>query len=170
MEIWKDVPGYEGRYQVSNIGRVKRFFWGKRSCKPEIMQPTKSKGYLIVGLNDGSSKIKTFGVHRLVALAFIPNPESKPETNHKDLNKTNNRAENLEWATSSENVQHAWCFKSTRRKTGLEVKKAFEKLMMPEKPNPKLNRVKHEDIREKALRYLGLTDDQILEETKNKVA
>ena len=98
-EIWKDIYGYEGKYQVSNYGRI-------RSVK--ILKPCKSSfGYYRVGFSE-NGKIKSFSVHRLVALSFVPNPERKKEVNHMDGDKTNNRADNLEWVTQSENIQHAY--------------------------------------------------------------
>lgn len=99
-EIWKDVEGYEGLYQVSNFGRVKRVTTGR------ILKGGKDKyGYLIVNLYKNSvGSIKT--IHRLVAEAFIPNPENKPQVNHVDENKTNNSLDNLEWMTAKENTNH----------------------------------------------------------------
>lgn len=96
MEIWKDLKGYEGKYRVSNKGRVSNY---KR-----ILTPTDNgNGYLIIGLcKDG--KKKNFYIHRLVAGAFIDNPKNKPVVNHRDYNTKNNNAENLEWATQKENV------------------------------------------------------------------
>lgn len=99
-EIWKDIQGYEGLYQVSNLGRVKRVTTGR------ILKGGKDKyGYLIVNLYKYSvGSIKT--IHRLVAEAFIPNPENKPQVNHVDENKTNNSLDNLEWMTAKENTNH----------------------------------------------------------------
>ena len=95
-EVWKDVVGYEGLYKVSNCGRV----WSCRRNKLRKQQIT--KGYKMVNLKvDGKSKV--FSVHRLVALAFIENPNNKREVNHIDENKTNNHISNLEWVTSKEN-------------------------------------------------------------------
>lgn len=99
-EIWKDIKGFEGLYQVSNLGRVKSL------KKDIIMKPSKHReGYLYYILRKQGRK--TFKAHRLVAITFIPNPESKPEVNHKDGNKKNNSADNLEWLTRSENAIHA---------------------------------------------------------------
>lgn len=98
-EIWKDVVGYEGIYQVSNLGNVKRKY---------ILKPHKDRrGYLFVNLSH-NSKVLCSRVHRLVALAFIPNPLNKKEINHKNGNKLDNRVENLEWATHKENMKHAF--------------------------------------------------------------
>lgn len=99
-EIWKDIPKYEGLYQVSNMGNVKNYITG---C---ILSPTYCKSnYLKVKLSYGPQK--TIMVHRLVAEAFCPNPFEKPQVNHKDANKENNRADNLEWVTAKENTAHA---------------------------------------------------------------
>lgn len=93
MEHWKDIKGYEGRYQVSDLGRVKSFCNGKERI---IVGYKNTDGYMIVGLcKDGKRKICL--VHRIVAHAFIPNPDELPEVNHKDECKTNNIVSNLEW-------------------------------------------------------------------------
>lgn len=89
-EIWKDIGGFEGLYQVSNLGRVKRVTTGR-----VLKGMASGKGYLLVGLSKNNIRsVKT--IHRLVAQAFIPNPENKPEVNHIDENKTNNMVSNLE--------------------------------------------------------------------------
>lgn len=110
-EIWKDISGYEGRYHVSNHGRVKsctRADCNNRLVKERILHTRKSKvGYLQVTLFcDGAAKSLT--VHRLVATAFIQNLENKPEVNHIDGDKHNNHVDNLEWVTSRENHLHAF--------------------------------------------------------------
>jgi len=109
-EIWKDVKGYEGLYQVSNIGRVKRLRFTNRYTDREqerikVLKLCK-KGYLRVALFK-NGKGKHVEVQRLVAIAFIPNPDNKPEVNHIDGNKKNNKVENLEWVTISENAIHS---------------------------------------------------------------
>ena len=122
-EIWLDVKGYEGLYKVSNFGRVKSLArkyknqYGEFGYKKEFIKAQKiscynkkekqKNGYFVVNLakDDNGNWIR---VHRLVAEAFIPNPENKKEVNHKDGNKLNNKVDNLEWVTHQENCLHAW--------------------------------------------------------------
>lgn len=113
-EIWKDIEGYEGLYQVSNLGQVKSLERTiiVKNCKqsktyPECIKipfPNK-KGYLRVQLYK-NNKRRNLRVHRLVALAFIPNPDNKPKVNHIDGDPTNNVVSNLEWVTGEENRAH----------------------------------------------------------------
>lgn len=103
QEEWRDVVGYEGLYQVSNIGRVKRL--KGYGCKlSRILKPCKNHfGYIDVSLcKDGKEQKKK--VHRLVAAAFIQNPDNKPEIDHIDGTRDNNRADNLRWVTHKENL------------------------------------------------------------------
>lgn len=115
-EIWHDVIGYEGLYKVSNLGNVKmlqRLLPDKRILKEKILkQQIQRNGYLLVGLRK-EGKQKFILVHRIVASAFIPNIENKKQVNHIDGNKLNNKVNNLEWVTASENIKHAY-------KTGLK--------------------------------------------------
>ena len=101
-EEWRDVVGYEGRYQVSSMGRVKSFKWNKE----RFLKPSMDKdGYLLVNLCAGG-KPKTLKVHRLVCEAFHENPDNRPQVNHINEDKTDNRACNLEWCTCKQNVNH----------------------------------------------------------------
>lgn len=103
-EIWRPIKRYEDFYHVSNYGRVKSFHKGKvRILKPQDNR----NGYLFIGIAI-NSETKYCLIHRLVAQAFIPNPQGKPEVNHCDGHKLNNHVSNLEWCTASENRQHAY--------------------------------------------------------------
>lgn len=113
-EIWKDIQGYEGLYQVSNLGRVRSLDrkvqhpkGGKRFSKGQIIKPGATpKGYLFVQLSSGS-EICTKRVNRLVAEAFIPNPKNLPVVNHKDKDRANNSVANLEWCTVEYNNRYS---------------------------------------------------------------
>lgn len=113
-EIWKDIPNYEGLYQVSNLGRVMSLHsYGGNSSR--IMKPCgNGTGYLKVMLCKNLQQ-KQYLVHRLVAMAFIPNPNNYDFVNHKDENKMNNCVENLEWCTKSYNSIY-YLNKDKRRK------------------------------------------------------
>jgi hypothetical protein len=115
MEIWKDIIGYEGCYQVSNLGRVKSLIRGI------ILKPLINLGYACVYLHNKCSK-KNCLVHRLVAKAFIPNPNGYEQVNHKDENKANNMVENLEWCTSKYNANYGSRNKRCSEKRNLQVK------------------------------------------------
>ena len=104
-EIWKDVDGYNGRYQISNLGRFKSYAQDNKNGKIKTGNKTK-KGYLTMLLYDGEGNKTWRPVHRLVAEAFIGNPNGLPQVNHKDEIKTNNRVDNLEWCTGEYNVNY----------------------------------------------------------------
>ena len=124
IEIWKYIEGYEGKYQVSNTGKIRSLCYhdgGHGVRRPKLMKPgTDESGYYRCALSK-NNELRTFKVHRLVAKAFIPNPSNKPQVNHIDGNKKNNYVSNLEWVTSSENQIHAW-------KNGLQPKFRKRKL------------------------------------------
>lgn len=116
-EIWKNVVGYEKYYQVSNFGNIKsldrqvRVWHGYITKKGKILSPSiGSCGYYVIGLN-ANNKPKTCLVHRLVAQAFIPNPQNLECVNHKDENKLNNNVNNLEWCTKKYNINYGTCIK-----------------------------------------------------------
>lgn len=104
-EIWKDIIGYEWLYQVSSIGNVKSLNYNK-TRKIVVLKNCLRLGYPVITLCNNWHITHT--IHRLVAIAFIPNPENKPQVNHIDWNKLNNNLENLEWVTCKENLQHSW--------------------------------------------------------------
>ena len=121
-EIWRDIKGYKKFYQVSNLGRVKSL-GGRNGCKkrPIIMKcnnDKKERYHRVLFSKKGS--VRRFMVHRLVAEAFIPNLKNKPIVNHKDGNKRNNRVDNLEWATLSEDSLHAFKLGLQKPKKGEE--------------------------------------------------
>ena len=128
MEIWKDIPEYEGLYQISNMGNIKALFresyqngrWGKALVRfPEriLKQETKKSGYKYVGLCK-NGVMKNYIVHRLVLLAF--NGKSNLQCNHKDGIKSNNNINNLEYCTSKENLLH--CINVLGKKRGEKTK------------------------------------------------
>lgn len=108
-ELWKDVKGYEGIYQVSNMGNVKNVL------KDRVLKPAIKRGYYQIGLRNKGTR-KFYQLHRLVAQAFIPNNNNLPQVNHIDENKLNNHVANLEWCTASYNN----CY-------GTRLKRVYEK-------------------------------------------
>lgn len=114
-EIWKPIYGYNGLYEISNFGNVKSLNYNHTN-KSRIMKPSLSR-YYSVELGKGNKQL----IHRLVASAFIENPENKQQVNHRNGIKTDNHIDNLEWVTSSENTIHAY-------KTGLQISYHIGKL------------------------------------------
>lgn len=118
MEIWKDINGWEDIYQISNLGRYRSkgrytvfsYKVGDVFLKSKILSPNRVKGYLIATLynkKNGVERRERWPLHRLVAIHFIPNPKNKPTVNHRNGVKDDNRVDNLEWATDSEQQLHA---------------------------------------------------------------
>ena len=114
QEAWKPIPGYEDKYEASNLGAIRSVARttttsGGRTRKvpsKDFLARTLNRRYAIVSLSDNGA-VKTISVHRLVAITFIPNPNSMPEINHIDGDKFNNAASNLEWVTRAQNNDHA---------------------------------------------------------------
>lgn len=129
--IWKDIQGYEGLYQVSNLGEVRSLNYKKTGNIQNLKQTSNKDGYLKVMLHK-NGKIKTYQVHRLVTLAFIENPNKYPCINHKDEDKTNNCVWNLEWC----NYKYNNCY-GTRIKRFSESRKG----KCSGKSNPKAKKV-----------------------------
>ena len=112
-EEWKEINGFEGLYEVSSFGRIKSLprqkitpKGGRYMTKETILKGFINKGYAYVLLHKGNKNYSR-KVHRLVAQAFIPNPLEKPQVNHLDYDKTNNRVENLEWVSCQENINYS---------------------------------------------------------------
>lgn len=135
LEEWRDVPGYEGLYQVSNLGRVYSF---------------KTNRYLKMGINSHGykrapllkdDKTQLRNVHRLVALAFIPNPDNKPNVDHINGDKTDNRVTNLKWATQKENINNPTTLEKLRNNPNCGGKRpgAGRKKVTIPKPNIETN-------------------------------
>ena len=110
MEIYKDIEGYEGLYQVSNKGNVKSFVNNNGVSREKVLKPAIRNGYKKVTLYKNKT-FKRFYVHRLVAQAFIENPNNYPCINHKDECKTNNVVSNIEWCTQKYNINYGTCIK-----------------------------------------------------------
>lgn len=116
-EVWRNIPNYEGIYEVSNRGKIRvlprirlgfsyktnKKTW--RHYKGKLLKPSFMGNYLCVVLTKGGLK-RTMAIHRAVALAFLPNPENKLNINHIDFNTSNNKVENIEWCTQFENIHH----------------------------------------------------------------
>ena len=127
-EIWKDIKGYEDRYQVSNLGRVKSLpherttpTGGAYLTKPRILKPSSNgKGYMRLTLRKDNKEVSKY-VHRLVAEAFIPNLDNLPEVNHKDEVKNNNKVNNLEWCTPKYNNNYGTLPKRISKRSSKKV-------------------------------------------------
>lgn len=150
MEFWKNIRGYEGLYQVSTEGRV------RNAKSKRVLRPAKnSSGYLRVLLCKDGDK-KNHSVHRLAAIAFVPTNDEKLEVNHVNGVKTDNRAENLEWVTRSENMRHLAAMNALH---GIEVRKlvtdAVAEAMLEEDERIRAMEAKLQAIEERA-RLLGV--------------
>jgi len=108
-ENWKDIAGYEGQYQVSDLGRIRSLNY-KRTGQTQVLKPRNNKGYLQINLYK-DRKGKNFWIHRLVAKAFLPNPQNYPQINHVNEDKTNNAVSNLEWCSAKFNQNYGTCQK-----------------------------------------------------------
>lgn len=113
METWKPIKGFPN-YEVSDLGSVRSLNWRGKGNSQRLFLKPHNKGYLQVELANERGR-KTFLVHRLVADAFIPNPDHYPLVNHLDADRTNNRVENLEWCTQSQNMRYAYSLPSNKR-------------------------------------------------------
>lgn len=117
QEIWKDLIGYEGLYQVSNLGNIRSLNYRKTNAIKQLKYRINHKGYFDVQISK-KAKTKRMFLHRLVARTFIPNPNNLPQVNHIDGNKLNNNVNNLEWCDNSYNQKHAYKLGLQKRQTG----------------------------------------------------
>lgn len=141
-EVWEPIRGYVGLYEVSNMGRVRSLCWYNTN-KIHILKLKKEKnGYYRVGLTKNGVQTSHL-VHRLVAIAFIPNPNNYPCVNHKDENPSNNCVENLEWCTHSYNTKYGSCIEraSNKRKNNkyskVVLQYTLENVLLAEYPSTK---------------------------------
>lgn len=166
-EIWKDIKGYEGIYQVSNLGRVKRLeslvvnsIGISRKIKEKILKPAKNHtGYLRVSLSYMNKK-SNFSVHRLVAQAFIPNPNGFKLVNHKDEDKTNNIVDNLEWCSAKYNSNYG--------NRNIKVSKKLSKKVY-QYDKTKGNLIKVWSSAREVQRNLGFANSNIIKCCKGKI-
>ncbi len=121
---WKPIKEWEGRYDISNDGKIRSWYYGKkRLSEPRVLKTKVDRyGYEVVSLHQGKRK-KSYMVHRLVAQAFLPNPHTLPQINHKNGVKTDNTVKNLEWCTVAFNIQHAFQKKLIRKENCSEGQK-----------------------------------------------
>lgn len=110
VEIWKDIPGYEGLYQASNTGKIKSLNYNNTKKEKILKSKYDERGYLAIELRNKGKRFYT-RVHRLVASAFLPNPDNLPQVNHKNEIKNDNRVENLEWCTNDYNCHYGTHYK-----------------------------------------------------------
>jgi len=165
VEIWKSIDGFED-YEVSNLGRIKSLKYNQTNI---LKAGTDKDGYLHVVLClNGNLNVRK--VHRLVAIAFIPNPENKETVNHKDGNKKNNEDDNLEWNTITENIRHS--FDVLKRKSSFGGLGKFgaahcgSKKIIQLKDGIEINRF---DSQSEAFRETGISYKHISEACNNKV-
>lgn len=176
IEIWKDIQGYEGYYQISNLGNVKSLdrivdrgngilqhrrerIMSKRVC---------ADGYYIAKLNVNKSS-KSIAIHILVARHFIDNPNNYPEVNHKDCNRKNNQVDNLEWCTHQQNVDHSKKLGHYKTKSGKDNPNyGNDTLKKKYKSNPELAKINSSRPREKNGRCVGIKmiNNNIIKEFK----
>jgi hypothetical protein len=170
-EIWKDIKGFEAIYQISNLGRVKSLkrsithsYWGKVNLSERIKKAFIDRcGYYSVMLHKESVK-KSFSVHRLVALAFIPNENKKLDVNHKNGIKTDNRLENLEWMTRSENVIHSLKTRLKIPKNGNQVHNSILS-----KENAIKIKYEHKDLTHKQIAKLYGIDSSLVSKIRRNL-
>ena len=162
-EVWKDIPDYEGLYQVSNLGRIKSLNFNKTG-KEKIMKPRTGNRYYMIALWKNGIR-KDYLLHRIIAETFIPNPQNKPFINHKDENCFNNSINNLMWCTHKENMN--WGTRNER------ISKANKGKVIPKNIREKISKSnKGKKISEEQKEYLRKirTGIKLTEEHKKKIS
>lgn len=152
IEIWKDVVGFEGKYIISNLGNVATLDWRGTNKSKQLKKTKNSNGYYTVSLKDETGS-KQHYVHRLVADAFIPKIDGKTFINHKDCNKKNNNADNLEWCTPKENIVHASINHRFPERKGIPLAHKHKRVRMIDKRSNEIIKV-FSDVME-AREYIG---------------
>lgn len=174
-EKWKDIKGFEGRYQISNAGRIRSLdakvntYYGKRTSKGKVLSPySNGHGYLMISLRQ-SGKRRVFYVHRLVAEYFIENPNKLPNVNHKDFNRGNNSVKNLEWITIKDNVRYSM-ERMRHPKRVFKPSNTGEKYIITKRGRYRLNiRKLHVDKTFKTLEEAKTFKEKIMEERGDKL-
>lgn len=170
MEEWRDIEGYEGLYQISNLGRVKsleRIDGNNHPVKEKIIKPYKTIGGYIQICLWKNGKVKHFQIHRLVAQAFIPNPNNLPECNHKDENPLNNCADNIEWCDHKYNINYGTrTEKASEKMKGHIVLQETRKKIGEAQKGKKLSE-EHKNILSKALTNRSDQSKPVLQIDKN---
>ena len=153
-EVWKDIKGYEGKYQISNQGRVKSLIFSNRQAtfkKERILKQRDNTNYYQVSLSK-NNVVKQYLIHRLVAEAFIENPDNLPCVNHKDGNKKNNNINNLEWCNYSYNTKHSY-------NIGLQRVPKGENHWSYGKPSKKRKKIKQYDLKENLIKIWSYANE-----------
>ena len=161
-EIWKQIDGYNGKYEISNFGRLKSYAQDKINGKIKCGNVDK-KGYRVVYLYDDNGNGKWYKMHRLVAMTFLENSYNYPQVNHKDENKTNNCVDNLEWCDNDYNIHY-----------GTKIQRTTEKNMCCETTSEKIysidknGRIEHYNSIGEAERITGFSHSNIVRTLKGR--
>jgi hypothetical protein len=142
IEIFKDIPGYEGKYQASNLGKIKSLGNNAKRSEKILKASLEGSGYEFVNLYKNTERT-SLKIHRLVAITFISNPENKKTVNHINGNKLDNNVNNLEWSTYSENLRHAF---KIGLNSGIHKSKLKQSEVLQIKDLLKLKRFSHKEI------------------------
>lgn len=160
-EIWKKIDGFNGRYEISNLGRFKSYAQSKQG--KISLGSIDHKGYRVVRLYDGNGNQYDYKVHRLVAIAFLENPNDYPQVNHKDENKTNNNVNNLEWCDNDYNNHYG-----TRCERAAESNRCCETTSLKVYSIDSFGEIEYYDSIGEAERITGLSHSNIVRTLKGR--